>query len=167
MADCAMIETASSHWIPELIGAIISTSLVGVSLFIFFDWRMVLASFWVIPASFLLVRASVGYQKKAVKHNNGVKMELAEGIQECLESVRDLRANNAQDAYMDGLDVKIKNVERGALHRAETRGVRKLGGYHIEARHRHDRACGRCAACERQHRPADLLHVPHARFKTL
>ncbi len=115
MADCAMIETASSHWIPELIGAIISTSLVGVSLFIFFDWRMVLASFWVIPASFLLVRASAGYQKKAVKHNNGVKIELAEGIQECLESVRDLRANNAQDAYMDGLDVKIKNVEKEAL----------------------------------------------------
>jgi hypothetical protein len=24
----------------------------------------------------------------------------------------DLRANNAQDAYMDGLDVKIKNVEK-------------------------------------------------------
>ena len=27
----------------------------------------------------------------------------------------DLRANNAQDAYMDGLDVKIKNVEKEAL----------------------------------------------------
>ena len=115
MSDCAMIETASSHWIPELIGAIISTSLVGVSLFLFFDARMVLASFWVIPVSFLLVWGSAGYQKKAVKHNNGVKMALAEGIQECLESVRDLRANNAQNDYMDGLDVKIKNVEKQAL----------------------------------------------------
>lgn len=115
MSDCAMIETASSHWIPELIGAIISTSLVGVSLFLFFDARMVLASFWVIPVSFLLVWGSAGYQKKTVKHNNGVKMALAEGIQECLESVRDLRANNAQNDYMDGLDVKIKNVEKQAL----------------------------------------------------
>jgi len=115
MADCAMIETASSHWIPELIGAIISTSLVGISMFIFFDWRMVLASFWVIPASFLLVWASAGYQKKAVRKNNGVKLELADGIQECLETVRDLRANNAQDSYMDGLDVKIKRVEKEAL----------------------------------------------------
>lgn len=115
MADCAMIETASSHWIPELIGAIISTSLVGISMFIFFDWRMVLASFWVIPVSFLLVWASAGYQKKAVRKNNGVKLELADGIQECLETVRDLRANNAQDSYMDGLDVKIKRVEKEAL----------------------------------------------------
>lgn len=115
MADCAMIETASSHWIPELIGAIISTALVGISMFIFFDWRMVLASFWVIPASFLLVWASADYQKKAVRKNNGVKMELADGIQECLETVRDLRANNAQDSYMEGLDVKIKKVEKEAL----------------------------------------------------
>ncbi|WP_072300050.1 ABC transporter ATP-binding protein [Ruminococcus flavefaciens] len=115
MADCAMIETASSHWIPELIGAIISTSLVGISMFIFFDWRMVLASFWVIPVSFLLVWASAGYQKRAVRKNNGVKLELADGIQECLEAVRDLRANNAQDSYMEGLDVKIKKVEKEAL----------------------------------------------------
>ena len=39
MADCATLETASSHWIPELVGACISTALVAVSLF-FFDWRM-------------------------------------------------------------------------------------------------------------------------------
>lgn len=100
MSDCAMIETASSHWIPELIGALISTAIVGVSMFFFFDWRMVLASFWVIPASFLMIWLSANAQKKAVRKNNGVKMELSDGIQECLESVRDLRANNAQDRYM-------------------------------------------------------------------
>ena len=115
MSDCAMIETASSHWIPELIGAIISTALVGISLFAFFDWRIVLASFWVIPVSFLIVWASSKYQKKAVRKNNGVKMELADGIQECLESIRDLRACNAQGSYMEGLDRKIKKVEKEAL----------------------------------------------------
>ncbi len=115
MSDCAMIETASSHWIPELIGALISTAIVGVSMFIFFDWRMVLASFWVIPASFLLICASTDYQKKTVRKNNSVKMEMADGIQECLETVRDLRANNALNSYMNGLDAKIKNVEKYAL----------------------------------------------------
>ena len=115
MSDCAQIETASSHWIPELIGALISTAIVGVSMFFFFDWRMVLASFWVIPASFLLIWLSANAQKKAVRKNNSVKMELSDGIQECLESVRDLRANNAQDRYMNGLDLKIKNVEKHAL----------------------------------------------------
>ena len=115
MSDCAQIETASSHWIPELVGALISTALVGVSLFIFFDWRIVLASFWVIPAAFFIVWGSSKYQKMAVKKNNRVKLDLTEGIQECLESVRDLRASNAQDSYMRGLDVKIKKVEKEAL----------------------------------------------------
>jgi ATP-binding cassette subfamily B protein len=107
MSDCAQIETASSHWIPELIGALISTALVGVSMFIFFDWRIALASFWVIPAAFLTVWGSATYQKTASRKNNAVKMELADGIQECLETVRDLRANNAQDAYMEELDRKM------------------------------------------------------------
>jgi ATP-binding cassette subfamily B protein len=115
MGDCAQIETASSHWIPELIGAVISVSLVGISLFFFFDWRMVLASFWVIPVAFTIVTTCAGAEKRAVRKNQAVKLEMADGIQECLESIRDLRANNAQDRYMEELDGKIKKVEKFAL----------------------------------------------------
>ena len=66
MGDCAMIETASSHWIPELIGAVISVCIVGISMFFFFDWRMVLASFWVIPVAFIIVTTCSGAERKAV-----------------------------------------------------------------------------------------------------
>ncbi len=115
MGDCAMIETASSHWIPELIGAVISVSLVGISLFFAFDWRMVLASFWVIPVAFIIIITCSGAEKNAARKNSAVKMELSDGIQECLESIRDLRANNAEDRYMEGLEGKIKKVEKMAL----------------------------------------------------
>ena len=115
MGDCAMIETASSHWIPELIGAIASTTLVGISLFFFFDPRMVIASFWVIPVAFIIVISCSGLEKKAARKNQAVKLEMSDGIQECLESIRDLRANNAQDAYMDELEGKIRKVEKYAL----------------------------------------------------
>ncbi|OQA26457.1 MAG: putative multidrug export ATP-binding/permease protein [Firmicutes bacterium ADurb.Bin354] len=115
MGDCAQIETASSHWIPELIGAVISVTLVGISLFIVFDWRMVLASFWVIPVAFIIIATCSGAEKKAVRKNSAVKMTMTDGIQECLESIRDLRANNAEDRYMDELEVKIRNVEKEAL----------------------------------------------------
>lgn len=54
MSDCARMETASSHWIPELIGSILSTVIIGVGLF-FFNWKMTLSCFWVIPVSFLVV----------------------------------------------------------------------------------------------------------------
>lgn len=33
MTDCAMIETGSSHWIPELVGGIVSTTIIVISLF--------------------------------------------------------------------------------------------------------------------------------------
>ena len=115
LGDCAMIETASSHWIPELIGAVASVILVGISLFFFFDWRMVLASFWVIPVAFFIVITCSGAEKRAVRKNQAVKMDMADGIQECLESIRDLRANKAENRYMEELDVKIKKVEQMAL----------------------------------------------------
>ena len=115
MGDCAMIETASSHWIPELIGAIASVTLVGISMFIFFDWRMVLASFWVIPVAFIIVITCSGAEKRAVRKNQAIKLDMSDGIQECLESIRDLRANNAENAYMEELDGKIKKVEKYAL----------------------------------------------------
>ena len=115
MSDCARMETASSHWIPELIGSVISTFIVGIGMFMIFDWRLALASFWVIPVSFLVLMTSSGAQKRAIKKNVDVKLRLSDGIQECLESVRDLRSNNAQERYMKDLDGKIKAVEKQAL----------------------------------------------------
>lgn len=115
MGDCAQIETASSHWIPELIGAVISVSVVGISMFFAFDWRMVLASFWVIPVAFIIIITCSGAEKKAVRKNQAVKLDMTDGIQECLESIRDLRSNGAQDRYMDELVGKIKAVEKQAL----------------------------------------------------
>ena len=114
MADCATLETASSHWIPELVGACISTALVAISLF-FFDWRMALAALWVLPIAFLIVFFSGNVQRKAVGRQMELKMACADGIQECLETVRDLRANNAQEEYMKGLDKKIRDVEKHAI----------------------------------------------------
>lgn len=114
MADCATIETASSHWIPELFGSCISTLLIAISLF-FFDWRMAIAALWVLPVSFIIVICSGNVQKKLGRHQMKLKMACADGIQECLETVRDLRANSAEDDYMVGLDKKIKAVEKHSI----------------------------------------------------
>lgn len=115
MSDCASMETASSHWIPELIGSVIATFIIGIGMFVMFDWRLALASFWVIPVAFLILITSAGAQRRAVKKNMRVKLRLNDGIQECLESIRDIRACNAQDRYMDGLEEKISAVEKQAM----------------------------------------------------
>lgn len=114
MADCARLETASSHWIPELVASLISTSLIAISL-LFFDWRMALAALWVLPVSFCIVCFSAKVQNALSRRQMAAKMACADGIQECLESVRDLKANNAEDVYLEGLDEKIKAVEKRAI----------------------------------------------------
>lgn len=114
MADCTFLETAFSHFIPELFGSIISTVLICVSLF-FFDWRMALAALWVAPISFAIVAFSAKVQEKLNQKSMDAKMACADGIQECLETVQDLKANNAEDYYLGGLDEKIKAVEKRAV----------------------------------------------------
>ena len=114
MNACAQMETASSHFIPELFGACISTALIAIGLF-FFDWRMAIAALWVLPVSFLIVGCSGKVQKSLNKKQMVLKMACADGIQECLENVRDLQAYNTQEDYMKGLTAKIKAVEKHAI----------------------------------------------------
>ena len=114
MADCAQMETATSHFVPELVGACISTTIVAIGLF-FFDWRMAMAALWVLPISFIIVACSGKVQRSLNKKQMDLKMACADGIQEGLESARDLRAYNSQEEYMEGLDKKIKAVEKHAI----------------------------------------------------
>ena len=130
MADCATMETASSHWIPELIGACISTVLVAVSIF-FLNWRMAIAALWVLPVSFLIVLCSGRVQKNMAAKQMTLKMACADGIQECLETVRDLRANNSEDEYLKGLDDKIHAVEKHAIFSELTTAVFVAGAQMI------------------------------------
>ncbi len=84
-------------------GSIISTTLVSIGMF-FFDWRMALAALWVLPVSFAIVALSAKVQERMNQKAMDVKMACADGIQECIETVRDLKSNNAEGKYMKGLE---------------------------------------------------------------
>lgn len=114
MADCATLETTGSHYIPTLIGSIISTTLIAISMF-FFDWRMSLAALWVLPVAFAIVGFSAKVQEKLSEKAMKVKIVCADGIQECIETSRDLKANNAENTYLNGLTKKIKAVETRSI----------------------------------------------------
>lgn len=114
MADCTFLEQSFSHFIPELFGSIVSTILISIGL-LFFDWRMALAAIWVLPVSFAIVILSAKVQDKLNQKQMDAKMACADGIQECLETIRDLKSNNAEKNYLKGLDQKIKAVEKRAI----------------------------------------------------
>ena len=110
MADSAFIEKAFSHFIPELIGAFISTALIGVCL-LAADWRMGLAVLWVVPVSFLLAAGTRPMVDRVERRQKEKKIAASDGTQECIENIQDIKANNLQEEYLRGLDQKILNVE--------------------------------------------------------
>ena len=114
MADCTFLEQSFSHFIPELAGSIISTVLIAVSLF-FYDWRMALAALWVMPVAFAIVGFSAKVQEGFNQKSMDAKMACADGIQECIETVQDLKANNAEKEYLKGLEKKIRAVEHRSI----------------------------------------------------
>ena len=114
MADAATIETGTSHWVPELIGSMISTTLIGISLF-FFDWRMALAAVWVIPIAISIVLFSSKFQNRFNRRSAQAKVALADSIQEGLEAFQDIRANDAENKYLQGLWPRIDLVEKRAI----------------------------------------------------
>lgn len=113
MADCTYLETAFSHWIPPFVGALVSTIIISISL-LFFNLKMSLAALWVLPISFLIVVFSSKIQRTLTQKSIKAQIACEDGIQECIETIQDLKANNAQDQYLKGLDKKIDAVEKRA-----------------------------------------------------
>ena len=111
MSDCATLETAFSHYVPALAGSLISTTLIAICLFAY-DWRMALAAVWVLPVAFTITFFSARIQEYFNRKSVAANVALESGVQECIESLQDLKANNAEEAYLKGLNKKIDYVEK-------------------------------------------------------
>ena len=114
MSDCEVLEKTCSHFIPGLFGSLISTVIIALSLFAF-DWRMALAALWVIPVSIAIVLGSYRVQDRIQARTMAVKMDCADRIQEYIETLRDLKASNAEQGYLSGLSKKIRAVEKQSV----------------------------------------------------
>ena len=122
MSDCEVLEKTCSHFIPGLFGSLISTVLIAVSLFAF-DWRMALAALWVIPVSIAILLGSYKVQDRVQAKTMAVNMACADGIQEYIETMRDLKACNAESSYLSGLGAKIRAVEKQTVAAELTNAV--------------------------------------------
>lgn len=110
MNDCAVLEQSQSHFVAPLYGAILSTTAISVSM-LTFNWRMALAAIWPLPIAFAIVVLASGVHKSLSRKSMKAKITCEDGIQECMESMPDLRAANAEIGYLAGLEKKIRSVE--------------------------------------------------------
>ena len=110
MNDCAVLEQSQSHFVGPLFGALVSTTVIAVSL-LFFNWRMALAAIWPLPVAFAIVALASDVQKRLSRKSMAAKIACEDGIQECMEAMPDLRANNAEKRYLSSLETKIRALE--------------------------------------------------------
>ena len=110
LGDVATTEQMFSHYVPQFYASIISTCIIAVSL-LFYDWRLAFAALWVLPVALLIVGLSKKAQNYFSRKQNMAQIAVQDGVQECLETVRDLKSNNAEKEYLDGLFEKIDTLE--------------------------------------------------------
>ena len=114
MNDCAVLEQSQSHFVGPLIGAIVSTTVAAIML-LCFNWRMAIAAVWVLPVAFAVVALAAKVQKGFARRSVAAKVACEDGIQECMETLKELRSNNAEERYLTGLRDKIRAVEHRAI----------------------------------------------------
>lgn len=111
LGDCTVLEHNFSHVMPQFFGAMISTVLIAISLF-FFDWRMALAALWVLPIALIIVGCSGNVQRGISRRKRIVAIAQADGLQEYLETIKDLKSYNAEESYLEGLKGRITALEK-------------------------------------------------------
>lgn len=134
LADVTYMEQALSHFIPEFVGSILSTSILCLGM-LFFNVPMAIAAIWCVPVSFILVFLAKRKLNQTSLEFNNKKIIQANKIQECLETMRDLKANRYLETYLNEIhqsidkteSIQIKNELTNALFVVSAQLILKLG----------------------------------------
>ena len=122
MKDCSDQERMFMHVMPQLFGTGLSTAIVIVGIF-FYDWRLALAAFWVVPAALLVMALTGKHQQRKAQAMEDARLEVADGVQEFLECAQEIRATNRSAAHLDALAAKLDAFERRQVTSELTTGV--------------------------------------------
>ena len=122
MKDCSDQERMFMHVMPQLFGTGLSTAIVIVGIF-FYDWRLALAAFWVVPAALLVMALTGKHQQRKAQAMEDARLEVADGVQEILECAQEIRATNRSAAHLDALAAKLDAFERRQVASELTTGV--------------------------------------------
>lgn len=111
MSDVKRLEHVWSHVLGYLYGSYISTAIIAVMLLIA-DWRLAIACLWGVPVAFLLLFGTrKGTGRKAVE-SKAAAIKVSDGVQEALDNIREIRATNQEQHFLERLNNDIDTSER-------------------------------------------------------
>lgn len=122
MGDVNRLEHVWSHCLGYLYGSYISTAIIAIVMLIY-NWRMALACLWGVPVAFALLFGSRRLAKRNSEITKAAGIQVADGIQETLENIREIRATNQEDRFLKVLYDKIDYHEKTMIHGELSTGI--------------------------------------------
>lgn len=122
MGDVNRLEHVWSHCLGYFYGSYISTAVIAVMLAVY-DWRLMISCLWGVPVAFALLFGSRRLAKKQSEISKKAAVTVSDGIQETLENIREIRAANQEEIYLEGLDQKIDAHEKTLLKGELSTGI--------------------------------------------
>lgn len=130
MDDCTDLEHTFSHAVPQLFASLLSITLISIGM-LFYDWRLTLALFWVVPVALSIIFASKQLMRKGNKENYWNKRAVTEQIQEGLDMIQEIKSYNRENEYLQQLDNKISYYEKIMTHNELLLGILVQGSQSI------------------------------------
>lgn len=110
MSDMNRLEHVWSHVLGYLQGSYISTAVIAVML-LAYNWKLAIACLWGVPVAFALLFGTRRLTEKYARTAKAQGLTVADSIQETLENVREIRATNQEQRYIDELNAEIDGLE--------------------------------------------------------
>lgn len=114
MTDTTTIEHVASHVVPELYGALISTGLMAVILFVV-NWQLALAAVWSVPIAFALMFVSQKVLAPRQTQQRAQAVAVSNEIQDTIETMREIRSTNQEATFLARVAQKIEEHEKRTI----------------------------------------------------
>ena len=122
MGDVNRLEHVWSHCLGYLYGSYISTAIIAVALFCY-NWKLAIACLWGVPVAFALLFGSRKLAKKNSEITKAAGIQVSDGIQETLENIREIRATNQEERFLNELNAKIDHYEKTMIKGELSTGI--------------------------------------------
>ena len=122
MGDVNRLEHVWSHCLGYLYGSYISTAIIAVCLFAM-NPKLALACLWGVPVAFILLFGSREIAKRNSEITKAAAISVSDGIQETLENIREIRATNREERFLNALNEKIDHHEKMMIHGELSTGI--------------------------------------------
>lgn len=114
IGDLQIYEQLFSHSIPHIYSTAISTILIAVML-IAYNWKLGLATLWVVPVSFLVFFLSKKRQNAAAKKWISQNREMITDLQEKIDQIQEIKAYSLEEKAFDDFNHKLNIATKSKI----------------------------------------------------